>query len=198
MLQPDSDDVALIERSLRGDLGAFNRIVETYQRQVYSLCLRMLGSVQAAEDVTQETFFSAYRHLASFKGEAFRPWLFRIASNACTDELRRRKRRPTVSIEPDDPASDPLPIPDTSEGPEAYALRMELRETIESALLVLPEDQRLAILLCDVQGFSYDEIAVTMNVAVGTVKSRINRARSRLRELLAREREPFAGSGRPS
>jgi RNA polymerase sigma-70 factor (ECF subfamily) len=186
-------DIDLIERSRRGDHGAFNAIVETYQRQVFSVCLRMLGSVEAAEDVTQETFLSVYRHLDGFKGELFRPWLFRIATNACTDELRRRKRRPVVSIDPEEGNREPLPIPDRGEGPEAYALRAELRETIEAALLMLPEDQRLAVILCDVEGFSYEEIAVTMKVAVGTVKSRINRARSRLRQLLAAPRELLTG-----
>lgn len=183
------DELSLVKRSQQGDLAAFNLLVEAYQRQIYLLCLRMLGSVEAAEDVTQDTFLTAYQHIARFRGEAFRPWLFRIAVNACTDELRRRKRRPVLSLDPSSPDEEPFQIPDPGEGPEAHTLRGELRRTIEQALLRLPEDQRLAIVLCDVQGLSYEQIAATLKIALGTVKSRINRARARLRELLLQERE---------
>lgn len=197
MSNHDFDEMDLIQRSQEGDLAAFNLLVETYQRQVYNLCLRMLGSVEAAEDATQETFLAAYRHIGTFRGTAFRSWLLRIAANVCTDELRRRRRRPLRSIETNDSDAEPFQIPDTREGPEAYVLRRELGRSIQSALLALPEDQRLVIILCDVQGLSYEEIAATLNIALGTVKSRISRARRRLRELLLKERELLPEHLRP-
>lgn len=196
MTEQRVDDADLIDRSRRGDVVAFNQLVDAYQRQVYGLCLRMLGSVEAAEDAAQETFLAAYDHIGGFRGGLLRPWLFRIAANACRDELRRRKRRPALRLDHSDSTGEPLPVPDRREGPEEYALRQELRGAIQAALLKLPADQRLAVVLCDVEDMTYDEIAVTLGVAVGTVKSRINRARTRLRDLLRDERELLRGPQR--
>jgi RNA polymerase sigma-70 factor (ECF subfamily) len=181
----------LLARSRDGDTASFNVLVERYQTPVYNLCLRMLGAQQPAEDATQEAFISAFRHLERFRGGSFRAWLFRIASNACYDELRRRKARRTVSLdEPgdrdDDRAIDP---PSVAASMEEHAEQTELRESIQDALAQLPEDQRLALVLCDVQGMDYSEIAVVMSCSLGTVKSRINRARSRMRALLQQRGE---------
>lgn len=184
----------LIERSRRGDLEAFNTIVVAYQNQVYGLCLRMLGSPQAAEDAAQEAFISAFRNVGRMRGESVRPWLLRIASNACIDEHRRRRRRPQVSLDvasQEDEPERPLEVADPSAGPEQQALRGELREALQAELLSLPSDQRLAVILCDVEGLSYDEIATTMKSSVGTVKSRISRGRARLRESLRARPELF-------
>ena len=184
----------LIERSRRGDLEAFNTIVVAYQNQVYGLCLRMLGSPQAAEDAAQEAFISAFRNVGRMRGESVRPWLLRIASNACIDEHRRRRRRPQVSLDvasQEDESERPLEVADPSAGPEQQALRGELREALQAELLSLPSDQRLAVILCDVEGLSYDEIATTMKSSVGTVKSRISRGRARLRESLRARPELF-------
>ena len=184
----------LIERSRRGDLEAFNTIVAAYQNQVYGLCLRMLGSPQAAEDAAQEAFISAFRNVGRMRGESARPWLLRIASNACIDEHRRRRRRPQVSLDvasQEDEPERPLEVADPSAGPEQQALRGELREALQAELLSLPSDQRLAVILCDVEGLSYDEIATTMKSSVGTVKSRISRGRARLRESLRARPELF-------
>ena len=184
----------LIERSRRGDLEAFNTIVAAYQNQVYGLCLRMLGSPQAAEDAAQEAFISAFRNVGRMRGERVRPWLLRIASNACIDEHRRRRRRPQVSLDvasQEDEPERPLEVADPSAGPEQQALRGELREALQAELLSLPSDQRLAVILCDVEGLSYDEIATTMKSSVGTVKSRISRGRARLRESLRARPELF-------
>jgi RNA polymerase sigma-70 factor (ECF subfamily) len=187
---PPQEESALIARSQAGDLSTFNDLVEIYQRQVYNLCLRMLGSVHAAEDAAQETFLAAYRHIRSFHGASFRAWLLRIAANACADELRRRHRRPQISL---DQASEdderPLDVPDSGETPEDFALRRELNRIIQAGLITLPQDQRLAVVLCDVQGFSYEEIAESTRVSVGTVKSRISRGRERMRRYLAAHRE---------
>jgi RNA polymerase sigma-70 factor (ECF subfamily) len=188
------DEAELIRRSQQGELDAFNRIVACYQDQVYNLCLRMLGSQQPAEDAAQEAFISAFRSVKRVHGGTFRAWLLRIASNACIDELRRLRRRPQQSIDApsgEDDASPALQIADTGEGPEQAAVRAELRAALQAGLLELPDDQRLAVVLCDVQGLSYDEIAVAMACSVGTVKSRISRARMKLRAQLQKRPELF-------
>ncbi len=188
------DETELVERSRRGDLEAFNAIVVAYQDQVYNLCLRMLGSRQPAEDVAQETFLSAFRNVGRMRGPTVRAWLLRIASNGCIDEIRRRHRQPQLSLDspPDEGASGrKLDAPDPAAGPEQMVLRFELRDALRSELLRLPADQRLAVVLCDVEGLSYEEIAATMGSSVGTVKSRISRGRARLREGVGAKGELF-------
>jgi RNA polymerase sigma-70 factor (ECF subfamily) len=179
----------LIERSKRGDLDCFNQLVEKYQQQVYNLCLRMLGSTHDAEDVTQDAFISALRGIGRFRGGNFRAWLFRIAANACRDQLRLLSRRPASSL-------DDLPVDLELEdrhalSPEQYAINQELGEQIARALASLPADQRLAVILRDIMGLNYDEIAQAVGSSLGTVKSRISRGRERLRQLLKKDGELF-------
>jgi RNA polymerase sigma-70 factor (ECF subfamily) len=183
-------------RAKNGDLTAFNELVVEYQTLVYNLCYRMLGQVQAAEDVTQEAFVSAWRNISSFRGEAFRPWLLRIAANLCRDELRRRGRRPSASLDSALEAGVPEP-PDEDPPPDESAVASELRGRLEAALQQLPEDQRTALVLCDIQGLDYGEIAVVMRTSLGTVKSRIARARLKMRELMQREPELLPSRYRP-
>ena len=178
-----------MQRCRAGDLAAFNALVEAHQDAVYGLCLRMLGSTHSAEDVTQETFLSAYRNIERCRGDAFRAWLLRIALNACTDELRRSRRRRQVSLDDPSTGASPLDLPDPAELPEEAALGSELGRHLQSALMALPPDQRAAVVLRDVQGFSYDEIAQTLRLSPGTVKSRLSRGRARLRDLLLQQRE---------
>jgi RNA polymerase sigma-70 factor (ECF subfamily) len=179
------DEPAHVARARDGDLDAFNALVEQHQRVVFNLCLRMLGSPAAAEDATQDAFLSAYRSIGGFRGGGFRPWIMRIAANACTDELRRRGRRPAVSLDAPAPGSDdPLDVADAGPGPEAEALRHEQRDAVQAALLLLPADQRLAVVMCDIQGFTYEEISGAMRSSIGTVKSRIARGREKLRREL--------------
>jgi RNA polymerase sigma-70 factor (ECF subfamily) len=191
------DEQKLLERSRHGDLEAFNALVVAYQDRVYNLCLRMLGSVQPAEDAAQEAFISAFRNVAKMRGENVRAWLFRIASNACIDELRRRKRQPHLSLDapPRGAAGDApdrrLDVPDAAAGPEQLLLRGELGEALQVELLRLPAGQRLAVVLCDIEGLSYEEIAASMSSSLGTVKSRISRGRARLREALEARPELF-------
>jgi RNA polymerase sigma-70 factor (ECF subfamily) len=174
---------SLLERARRGDLAAFNGLVEEHQAIVYNVCMRMLGTPAAAEDAAQEAFLSAWRNLATLRGDQFRAWLLRIAANACRDELRRRSRRPATSLE--DAFEDGMPDPaDPDPLPEASLLNAELRGGIQAALLELPEDQRLTVVLCDLQGLEYDEIARATGANIGTVKSRLSRGRARLRALL--------------
>jgi RNA polymerase sigma-70 factor, ECF subfamily len=175
-------------RAHEGDLDAFNELVLDYQTLVYNLCYRLLGQAQAAEDATQEAFVKAWRSISSWRGESFRPWLLRIAANLCRDELRRRARRPSSSL---DAALDAgLPEPeDGSVSPESRALNRELRFRLEAGLRQLPEDQRLAVILCDVEGLDYSEIALVMDTSLGTVKSRIARGRLRMRQLITSDLE---------
>jgi RNA polymerase sigma-70 factor (ECF subfamily) len=193
-----TDDSALEQRQIEaargGDLAAFNWLVLRYQTRVYNLCYRMLGDPDSAADATQETFISAYKAIGRFKGEQFRSWLMRIATNACLDMLRSRKRRQAQSLdgsvgEEGDEAAEPLQIADLdpSANPESQALRAELVQTIQKGLDTLADDQRIALVLVDVQGMSYEETAIITGANLGTVKSRINRARARMRDYL-RER----------
>lgn len=191
------DDETLIRAAQGGDLTAFNTLVTRHQRAVFSVCLRLLRDVQLAEDATQDTFIRAWQAIESFRGGLARPWLLRIATNRAYDLLRARNRRPADSldaelyeVEPDWTSQAP-----PAEHPELFATRAELSSALETALARLPEDQRLAIILADVQGYGYEEIASITGVAVGTVKSRISRGRARLRAILSEDeasRELFA------
>jgi RNA polymerase sigma factor (sigma-70 family) len=196
-----SDEAELVERGRGGDLDAFNQIVLAYQDQVYSVCFRMLGLQQAAEDISQETFLSAFRNVRNMRGTTLRAWLLRIASNACIDELRRRRRQPQLSL--DMPAEDgdggrAIETPDASPGPEQVVLGLEVRDALRDELLRLPAEQRLAVVLCDIQQLSYEEIASAMETSVGTVKSRISRGRARLREAVLARGELFGDTIRPT
>lgn len=184
-----TDDL-LVQRTLGGDLESFNVLVVRYQDFLYGLVVRMLGDRAAAADVVQEAFFSAYRNLRSFKGAAFRGWLARIALNAATDVLRARKRRPSEPY-PEWEDDDWQPAAGQEADPEHEATRRARGRALSSALARIGEDQRRAILLYDVEGFDYGEIAEMTGVSLGTVKSRIHRGRLALRELLAGEQELF-------
>jgi RNA polymerase sigma-70 factor (ECF subfamily) len=171
-----------LRRARTDDLAAFNDLVLEHQALVFNLCLRQLGQRQAAEDAAQEAFISAWKNLGGLRG-AFRPWLLRIAANACTDELRRRVRRPSSSLDVALEAGVPEP-PDEGPLPETSTLQGELRREVEAALQALPDEQRLAVILSDLQGLEYAEIAAVMKTSLGTVKSRIARGRARLRDVL--------------
>ena len=186
------DEPALIARSQRGDVPAFNCLVERYQQAAYTLALRMVGEPESAADITQDAFFAAFRAIATFRGTSFRAWLLRIVSNACYDYWRARGRHPSASLDaltehdPEDAVTGPVPtalIEDQWE-PERLALRSELMDAIQAALLRLSAEQRLAVVLSDVQGMAYEEIAQIMQTSLGTVKSRIARGRGHLRDLL--------------
>ncbi|HEV2235179.1 MAG TPA: sigma-70 family RNA polymerase sigma factor [Ktedonobacterales bacterium] len=190
--EPGEDD-ALVARSQRGEVAAFNLLVARYQDIAYALAYRMLGDAEVAADVTQDGFLSAFRAIRTFRGGPFRAWLLRIISNGCHDYWRAQKRRPTLSLdaltsaEPDgEPPHAPVGLLAASAAwdPEAAALRGELIALIQHALLGLPPEQRLAVVLSDVQGFAYDEIAAIMATSLGTVKSRIARGRAHLRDTL--------------
>ncbi len=188
-MKPSTDQSAeRLERARAGDLTAFNELVLEHQGLVFSLCLRIIGQKQAAEDATQEAFIAAWRNLKNLRGDAFRPWLMRIAANACTDELRRRGRRPSSSLDSALEEGVPEP-PDREPSPETMLLRGALRHQVEEALQELPVDQRMAVILADLNGFDYAEVAEVMKTSLGTVKSRISRGRARLRQALLKDPE---------
>lgn len=180
------DEQALIRAAQRGDLNAFNELVLLYQGRVYNLAYRIMGDGDAAADASQEAFISAYRAIGGYRGGSFRAWLMRIVTNACYDELRRRRRRPASSLEAlyvADVAPGEVLV-NGDEGPEAYAQRQDLNRALHAGLQTLPEEQRVTLVLSDVQGYDYQEIAEITGVSLGTVKSRLSRARARMRDYL--------------
>ncbi|MEP7199232.1 MAG: sigma-70 family RNA polymerase sigma factor [Chloroflexota bacterium] len=181
----------LIQSARSGDVRAFNRLVELYQHSVYHTAYRILSNSDAADDATQESFLSAYRHLKDYRGGSFKAWLLRIVTNACYDALRAHKRRPATSLDDmlgGDDEREPPEFINGREGPEAHAERAELQRVLQHGISQLPDDQRIVLVLADVQGLSYEEIAAATHTNLGTVKSRLNRARLRLRDwLLARQ-----------
>lgn len=189
---PLADEPAVVAAAVAGDRSAFARLMEHYQGACYGLAWRLLGDRDLAADATQDAFIHAYDHLGSFRGGVFRSWLMRITANAAYDILRRSQRRPTSPLpEPEEGEAD---IPDPfGVNPVAEAARSELYRALDAALRLLPEDQRTAVILCDVYGMDYHEVSVVIQSPVGTVKSRIHRGRLRLRELLADQRELFEG-----
>ena len=183
-----ADEPQLVERSQQGNLSAFNTIVERYQSQVYNVSARILGDRFAAEDVAQETFISAHRAIGGFRGGSLRAWLLRIASNLSYDAIRSKKRRPADSLE-ESVESPSFSVPSKDPGPEQLALQSELQETIQEAIMALSTDQRAVLVFVDVQGMSYDETAEAIGKSIGTVKSRLSRARTRVRDALMEHRE---------
>ena len=188
--QPLPDEPAVIARASAGDRTAFTQLMEHYQSACYGLAWRLLGDRDQAADATQDAFIHAYKAMASYRGGIFRSWLLRITANASYDILRRQQRRPTSPLP--DPEEGAPELPDMfAVNPLAEATRSEMYKHLEVALAKLPEDQRTAIVLCDVYGMDYNEVAAMTKSALGTVKSRIHRGRLRLRELLAEHRELF-------
>ncbi|MCJ7738484.1 MAG: sigma-70 family RNA polymerase sigma factor [Anaerolineae bacterium] len=186
-----TNEAGLIAAAQRGKLDAFNELVLSYQHRVYNLAYRIMNDPSSAADATQEAFISAYRNNKRFRGGSFRSWLMRIVSNACYDELRRRKRRPTTSFDDfGDVDEDANPaLISHQEGPAETVERRELADVLQSAIGTLPPDQRITLVLSDVEDLGYQEIADITNVSLGTVKSRLARARTKLRACLQTERE---------
>ncbi len=179
------DEQKLIISARSGQLHAFNQLVMAYQALAYSVARRVVSDPELAADATQDAFVKAYRKLDQYRGGSFKAWLLRIVINTCYDRLRALRRRPSTSLDNllDQPDRAALMI-DPSEGPEHHALRLELRHQIEAAIADLPDDQRLVIVLCDVEGYNYHEISDLVGIPLGTVKSRIARGRARLRNRL--------------
>ena len=173
----------LVRAAAGGDTEAFERLVRTYENKIYHLALRMCGSSEEASDIAQEAFLAAWRGLPSFRGEAnFATWLYRLTSNAALDYLRRQKKeRGDMSLDDEDLGLDAV---DTGPGPQDAAERTEVRAAVAAGLQQLSEGHRQVLVLREIQGLSYEEIADVLEVDLGTVKSRISRARTALRKIL--------------
>jgi RNA polymerase sigma factor (sigma-70 family) len=183
-------DLILLERALAGDLDAFNDLVLCYQDMLFALVVRMVPDRDQAADCVQEAFFSAYRNLTRFRGGSVRSWISRIAINAAMDTQRLRKRRPAEPY-PELEDDSWQPPADASADPVTTALETERHRAINRALAQVTDDQRAAIVLFDIEGYDYAEIAQMTGVSLGTVKSRIHRGRLALRSLLLGEMELF-------
>lgn len=182
------DEAYLVQSACHGDLDAFNRLVLAYQDLAYNLAVRMLSDTDLAEDVTQTAFLSAYRNLASFRGGSFRAWVMRMVTNACYDELRRRQRHPTTPLAPvdedDEEIESPAWMADGSPDPQAQVEQHELNRALQECLRGLDDDFRAVVVMVDIQGMDYQEVSSALNRPLGTVKSRLARARLKLRDCL--------------
>lgn len=187
----------LLLKARNGDVEAFEMIIEDYQKKVFNIALRMIGNHDDASELAQEVFIRIYKSIKNFKGESsLSTWIYRITTNVCLDELRKRKNKNVVSLDEDVKHEDgeiKRQVEDTGPTPDIIAEKNEIRRVVKEAILSLPEDQRTVIILRDIQGFSYDEIAKIMNCPEGTVKSRINRSRQILRDRLKPKLELLKG-----
>jgi RNA polymerase sigma factor (sigma-70 family) len=182
------DEQALINDALEGDLNAFNTLVLHYQDMVYNVAYRVIGEHDASGDAAQEAFISAYKKLDQYRGGSFKSWLLRIVTNACYDELRRRQRQPVTPLKPElddgETLESPFWIEDDSLNPEEQTEEAELQEAIQHCINELDVKFRTVLVLVDVEGLDYESAADTVGTPLGTVKSRLARARSRVQECL--------------
>jgi RNA polymerase sigma-70 factor (ECF subfamily) len=184
------DEQALIASACKGDARAFNQLVLLYQSMAYNVAYRILSDPDAAADATQDAFLSAFKAMHKFRGGSFKAWLLRIVTNACYDQLRVKQRRPSSSLDDLPVETDHTPyLEDPAEGPDEFVERQELNRVIQGGISTLPVEQRVVVILSDVQGLSYQEIAQVTGLSLGTVKSRLSRGRARLRDHLAEKRE---------
>lgn len=182
------DEKTLIEAAQAGDLSAFNELVVSYQAQAYNVAYRMLNDVESAADAVQESFFKVYRRMHQYRGGSFRAWLLRIVTNTCYDTLRVSKRHRASRLDSDDFAPDcDRRLSDLRASPHDHAVRRELNTLLTRTILQLPPGQRTVLVMCDIEGLEYHEVAELTGLALGTVKSRLSRARTKLRGVLAQK-----------
>lgn len=183
----------LLGRAKAGDIPAFEQLIEGYQKKVFNIAYRMLGNYDDANEIAQEVFIRVFKSISKFKEEsAFSTWIYRITTNTCLDELRKRKNRKVISLDEDvkyDDIEIKRQIVDDKPTPDVIAEKNEVRQAVKKAIDSLSEDHRLVIVLRDLQDLPYDEIARTTGVPEGTVKSRINRARNELKQILKGKKE---------
>jgi RNA polymerase sigma-70 factor (ECF subfamily) len=182
------DEPALIQSAQRGDLDSFNTIVLHYQDMVFHVALRILGDENLAQDAAQDAFISMFKNISAYRGGSFKAWLMRTVTNACYDELRRQKRRPTTPLEPntkdDEEMDSPRWLADPNMTPAQQSEANELEHAVQHCLDALPAEFRVVVTLADIQGMDYSDVATATRVPLGTVKSRLARARLRLRDCL--------------
>lgn len=180
-------DELLVERARRGDVDAFEQLIGLHEKRVYNYAYRLTGNHEDAKDMAQEAFVRVYTSLPDFRGDSsFATWLFRIVYNASLDELRKRNRQKVVSLNEPVVAGDDEPISrelaGDEVGPEEALERVEIQRAVQESIATLDEEYRAVIVMRDIQGFSYNEIADKLEINLGTVKSRLNRARNALKE----------------
>jgi RNA polymerase sigma factor (sigma-70 family) len=185
------DEIRVIKEAQKGSVAAFNQLVMAYQGTAYNVAYRVIGNGDAAADACQEAFLKAYQAIKQYRGGSFKSWLLRIVTNACYDQMRYKSRRPATSLEDmtEDSNDHSEKLVNGSERPEESILRGELNDLIQVGINHLPDDQRLVLVLSDVQGFSYQEIAEVVGQPLGTIKSRLSRGRQRLRDFLLEQKE---------
>jgi RNA polymerase sigma-70 factor, ECF subfamily len=186
---------SLLDRAQEGDIDAFEKLIESHRKKVFNIALRMLSDYDDAADMAQEVFIRIYRSIKDFKQEAqFPTWVYRITTNVCLDELRKRKNKRTVSIDEEIKLDDgelKMQIEDDRPLPHDAVERNDIRKAVRDAIKVLPEHFRIIVILRDIQGMSYSEISKILKTPEGTVKSRINRARQALKDILTCKKELF-------
>ena len=189
-------DSELIERCKNGDMSAFDQIVQRYEVPLLNFIIRYIGDPESAEDLTQETFIRIYKNVKRYRKDKaeFRTWMYRIAANLCKNELRNRGRRSRImvnSVSADDDSGDAIEnAVDTTAGPDRQLEEKERQELLSQAISSLPDKLRTALILRDVQGMSYEEVSEIVGKPLGTVKSRINRARLMLKDRMAEYAQP--------
>jgi RNA polymerase sigma-70 factor (ECF subfamily) len=185
------DETRVIHAAQQGSVSAFNQLVMAYQGTAYNVAYRVIGQPEAAADACQEAFIKAYQAIKQYRGGSFKSWLLRIVTNTCYDQLRYKGRRPATSLDDiaDNPDEHNSKLINGAERPEEQVLRGELGDLLQTGISQLPEDQRVVLVLSDVEGFSYQEIADVIGQPVGTVKSRLSRGRQRLRDFLLEQKE---------
>ncbi len=192
----DELELRLVEKSISGDTEAFQSLIAKHQKKVFNIAYRMMGNEEDAKDMAQEALIKAYKNLENFRMDSsFSTWLYRIATNTCLDELRKKKRKgDEISLSVDKSEDNDMPVKELAvdrKGPETEYLKRERKRVLGEAIRALSEDYKRVIILRDINGFSYEEIADICEMNIGTVKSRINRGRGMLKEKLLEHRELF-------
>lgn len=181
-------DYRLLNLAANGDSLAFEKLVVPHEKMMYSLALRLCQNKEDAEDCLQDAMIRVYKSLSSFRGDsAFSTWLYRIVTNTCLDSHRRKKHRYSESL--DDLSQEGWNAPDTGMTPEESAVNSDLRRALNEAIENLPGDIRAAVVLRDIQGFSYEDVSSILGINIGTVKSRLSRGREKIRSYLTAHRE---------
>lgn len=198
MLMAEQSGKILVSLAKRGDMQAFEHLVLAHEKMVYNIALRMFGNSEDAKDISQEVFLKVYRNMRNFdERAAFSTWIYRITVNSCIDEMRRRKGKTNVSLEQEmqnEEGAWALQVADERETPEQALLRQEKQRELLQAMEQLSPEHKAVVTLRDIRGLSYEEIADVLEMPLGTVKSRICRARSQLKEEILKSRERNGGS----
>ncbi len=187
-------DEMLVKGCQKGQLEAFEELIKKYEKKVYSLCYRYSGNYDDANDLAQEAFLKVYNSIDKFKGKsAFSTWLYRVTANVCLDEMRKQKKSPLSLDKPQETEEGEMyfSLPDQKYNPEVIAEKNDLRQLVHKGIGELPKEQRIIIILREMEELSYEEISEVLEISIGTVKSRLNRARKNLKEILSHNAELF-------